>query len=171
MSPLRLYQVGKDAPAIALSRMELFPENPLFPAHLPYPNHRTLLPLRRHVAGKYPLCGKLPIGLLVFLVYKRTMNGTDNATRSHTMSRKFSLQSFRRHLQPFCKAMTWRAVGAADTFVLAYFVTGRTDVAASMIGIGMISHTILYVAHEKAWSISRVTRFFEVRGSEIKSGH
>ena len=56
--------------------------------------------------------------------------------------------SRRRHI---LKALSWRAVGTIDTFLLAWFLTGEMAWGASIGGLELITKTILYYAHERAW--------------------
>jgi len=50
------------------------------------------------------------------------------------------------------KAITWRLIATLDTFVIAWFITGEVIVAASIIGIEVITKFALYYFHERAWS-------------------
>ena len=49
------------------------------------------------------------------------------------------------------KAFTWRLIGTAEVFVIAYFTTGHVETAGPIAGFTAISSTILYVVHEYAW--------------------
>ena len=49
------------------------------------------------------------------------------------------------------KAATWRVVGAIDTFVLAWLVTGHPVAAASVVGLEVFTKSALYFGHERAW--------------------
>lgn len=66
----------------------------------------------------------------------------------------------RKLIQPFAKAVTWKMVGAVDTAVIAYFVTGNLGVVESLIGFGLVTHTVLYIAHERVWAMESVSRVF-----------
>tara|TARA_R110002020_G_scaffold180072_1_gene373976 strand:- start:5710 stop:5919 length:210 start_codon:yes stop_codon:yes gene_type:complete len=50
------------------------------------------------------------------------------------------------------KAITWRTIATLDTFLIAWFITGEVIVAASIIGIEVITKFVLYYFHERAWS-------------------
>ncbi len=50
------------------------------------------------------------------------------------------------------KAITWRIIGTADTFVIALLVTKKPVVAASIAGVEVITKTILYYLHERGWN-------------------
>lgn len=49
------------------------------------------------------------------------------------------------------KALTWRAVGTAEVFVISLVTTGHMESAGSIAGITAISSTVLYVFHEMLW--------------------
>lgn len=53
-----------------------------------------------------------------------------------------------RHI---AKALTWRAVGTMDTMLLAWLITGN-PLAGLKIGMfELVTKTILYYLHERAW--------------------
>lgn len=55
------------------------------------------------------------------------------------------------HVFAISKAISWRIVGSTDTFLIALFVTRSLGVSAS-IGIAeLVTKTILYYLHERAW--------------------
>ena len=54
----------------------------------------------------------------------------------------------KRHL---AKAVTWRVVGSADTFLLGWFITGSIKMGASLSILETITKTVLYYLHERAW--------------------
>ena len=49
------------------------------------------------------------------------------------------------------KAITWRVIGTADTFVISYFITHKAVTAASIAGFEVLTKTILYYFHERGW--------------------
>lgn len=49
------------------------------------------------------------------------------------------------------KAISWRIIGTADTFILSYFITHKPITAASIAGLEVITKTILYYLHERGW--------------------
>lgn len=49
------------------------------------------------------------------------------------------------------KALTWRLVGTLDTFLLAWWLTGSIEFGATFSGIEVITKTVLYYLHERAW--------------------
>ncbi len=50
------------------------------------------------------------------------------------------------------KAITWRIIGTADTFVLAWFITKEPVTAGTIAGFEVITKTILYYFHERGWN-------------------
>ena len=56
------------------------------------------------------------------------------------------------HLRSVAKAFSWRVIGTLDTFVISYILTGQFDIAASIGLIEVVTKTILYYAHERAWN-------------------
>ena len=50
------------------------------------------------------------------------------------------------------KAISWRTLGTLDTMLISYFVT-RSPLAAVSIGaFELITKTLLYYFHERAWN-------------------
>ena len=58
------------------------------------------------------------------------------------------------HFKSIAKAITWRVLGAADTFVLSFLVTGKATAACGIVGFELLSKSVLYYGHERAWEIS-----------------
>jgi uncharacterized membrane protein len=58
------------------------------------------------------------------------------------------------HFKSVAKAITWRVLGAADTFVLSFFVTGKATAAVGIVGFELLTKSVLYYGHERAWEIS-----------------
>jgi uncharacterized membrane protein len=59
------------------------------------------------------------------------------------------------HLNSITKAFTWRAVGAIDTFFLAYLITGHAGAASSIMGLEVFTKSFLYYSHERVWATGR----------------
>jgi uncharacterized membrane protein len=64
------------------------------------------------------------------------------------------------HLVSAVKAVSWRIVGAVDTFVLSFLVTGKMSAAVGIVGFEVITKSVLYYGHERIWSIPSLTRLF-----------
>lgn len=56
--------------------------------------------------------------------------------------------SHKRHV---AKAITWRIVGTVDTFLLGWLITGSVELGAAIGGFEIITKTVLYYLHERAW--------------------
>ena len=54
----------------------------------------------------------------------------------------------RRHL---AKAITWRIVGSIDTMLLGWLLTGDPVIGASLSALEILTKTVLYYIHERAW--------------------
>ena len=52
------------------------------------------------------------------------------------------------------KAVSWRALGSADTFVLSWVITGSPLAAGSIATAETFTKVVLYYLHERAWSLS-----------------
>lgn len=50
------------------------------------------------------------------------------------------------------KAISWRIVGSTAAIVIAYAVTGSLVISSTIGIIHLISNTILYYFHERAWN-------------------
>lgn len=55
------------------------------------------------------------------------------------------------HLRTIVKSLTWRAGGLAMTFGIAWAVTRRLDVAASIGAADTVVKVFAYYAHERLW--------------------
>jgi uncharacterized membrane protein len=51
------------------------------------------------------------------------------------------------------KALSWRALGTLDTFMLGYIVTGHWSVAAGIASFEVFTKTALYYLHERGWDL------------------
>ena len=49
------------------------------------------------------------------------------------------------------KAVSWRATGSVDTFILAYLFTGHVKVAAAISTTEIATKIVLYFGHERLW--------------------
>ena len=50
------------------------------------------------------------------------------------------------------KAITWRAVGTADTFVISFLITKEPVIAGAIASFEIITKTVLYYFHERGWN-------------------
>lgn len=56
--------------------------------------------------------------------------------------------SYKRHI---AKTLSWRILGTLDTFILSWVLTGDVELGAAIGGAEVITKTILYFFHERAW--------------------
>lgn len=54
-------------------------------------------------------------------------------------------------VKSFLKSVSWRILGTIDTMIISYFVTGKITMAVSIGSVEVITKTILYYFHERAW--------------------
>ncbi len=50
------------------------------------------------------------------------------------------------------KTISWRTTGTLDTFIVAYFITGKIGLAASISGVEVFTKMFLYYWHERVWN-------------------
>jgi len=55
------------------------------------------------------------------------------------------------HLHSVLKGISWRVVGALDTFLISLLITGRLLVSGSIGGTELITKIGLYYLHERLW--------------------
>jgi uncharacterized membrane protein len=63
------------------------------------------------------------------------------------------------HLKSLAKAVSWRAIGAVNTFALAFFITGHAGAASTIMGAEALTKSFLYYAHERAWETGWFLKF------------
>jgi sulfate adenylyltransferase large subunit len=56
------------------------------------------------------------------------------------------------HARSIAKAISWRATGSLDTFVIAGLVTGSSTMAGGVALAEVLTKAILYYAHERVWA-------------------
>lgn len=59
---------------------------------------------------------------------------------------------YERKRRSIVKAMSWRATGTIDTFIISFLVTGKFQFALTISGIEVITKFILYFVHERLWN-------------------
>lgn len=50
------------------------------------------------------------------------------------------------------KAITWRITGTVDTFFLAWIITGKPALAATLSSVEVVTKMFLYYVHERTWT-------------------
>ena len=54
----------------------------------------------------------------------------------------------KRHI---AKTITWRIVGTLDTIILSWSLTGNLKVGMAIGGVEVLTKSLLYFLHERAW--------------------
>jgi len=62
-------------------------------------------------------------------------------------------------IKPFAKAVSWRVFSTVDTVVVAYVFVGDLSALGSMLGLSVITHTVLFMIHEQFWTIRPLARW------------
>lgn len=89
----------------------------------------------------------------VLLKQRKIIPKDDNANTPHVIVRSD------KPVKSFLKSVSWRLVGTLDTMIISYFVTGRITMAVSIGSVEVITKTILYYCHERAWIHIHKIRF------------
>ncbi|CDX31112.1 DUF2061 domain-containing protein [Mesorhizobium sp. WSM4935] len=55
------------------------------------------------------------------------------------------------HSRSFAKALSWRATGTIDTMIISLVVTGSVKLAATIGLTEVVTKSLLYYLHERAW--------------------
>lgn len=69
-------------------------------------------------------------------------------------------------MKAVAKAITWRLIGAVDTFLVAavttFVATGTANlaVATGVVGFEIVTKTVLYYFHERVWEWKALTKMF-----------
>jgi sulfate adenylyltransferase large subunit len=61
------------------------------------------------------------------------------------------IRSNESHARSIAKAASWRMTGSLDTFMIATFVTGNAKMAGAVALTEILTKTLLYYFHERAW--------------------
>jgi sulfate adenylyltransferase large subunit len=57
------------------------------------------------------------------------------------------------HGRSIAKAISWRATGSLDTFLVAMLVTGNANIAGSVAVAEILTKMFIYYLHERAWAL------------------
>ncbi len=57
------------------------------------------------------------------------------------------------HHRSIAKAISWRATGSVDTFIISYILTGHLKIAGSIAATEIMTKVALYYFHERIWAI------------------
>ena len=73
--------------------------------------------------------------------------------------------AIKSHLKSIAKAISWRVIGAVDTFAIAYLMTGKTSAAVGVVGFEVLTKSLWYYLHERAWERPAMVRVFAAQTS------
>ena len=62
------------------------------------------------------------------------------------------------HARSVAKAVSWRAIGTVDTFVISWLITGTAALAGGIAATEVFTKVVLFYLHERAWSLFRWDR-------------
>jgi sulfate adenylyltransferase large subunit len=57
------------------------------------------------------------------------------------------------HARSFVKAVSWRATGSLDTFVVTFVISGSTKLAGSVALTEILTKILIYYGHERIWAL------------------
>ncbi len=57
------------------------------------------------------------------------------------------------HARSLAKAVSWRATGSLDTFVVTFVITGNTKIAGSVAVTEILTKVLIYYGHERIWAL------------------
>ena len=84
---------------------------------------------------------------VLYVLHERAWHRVDAGRK---MSEEGGLHE--HHGRSVMKAFTWRAVGALDTFVISFIITGHPVVSLSISGAELFTKVGIYYLHERAWA-------------------
>jgi sulfate adenylyltransferase subunit 1 (EFTu-like GTPase family)/uncharacterized membrane protein len=56
------------------------------------------------------------------------------------------------HGRSLAKAVSWRATGSLDTFIVAFVITGSPKIAGSVAVTEILTKILIYYCHERVWA-------------------
>ncbi|WP_135465974.1 DUF2061 domain-containing protein [Crenalkalicoccus roseus] len=56
------------------------------------------------------------------------------------------------HRRSLVKAISWRATGTADTFLISWLITGKPLLAGGIAATEVVTKIGLFYLHERAWA-------------------
>jgi sulfate adenylyltransferase large subunit len=64
-----------------------------------------------------------------------------------------AIRTSESHVRSIAKAISWRATGSLDTFLVAIVVTGSVHLAGSVALAEILTKTFIYYLHERLWTL------------------
>lgn len=65
---------------------------------------------------------------------------------------RFGLDGQEGHRRSLLKAVSWRATGTLDTFLLSWLLTGHLASAGAIAATEVLTKVVLYYVHERVWA-------------------
>ncbi len=84
---------------------------------------------------------------------ERTAPNSQPAATATRRGWRWPMQAGESHARSLVKAISWRATGSLDTFVLSWLITGNKGIAASIAGTEIITKILIYYFHERVWAV------------------
>lgn len=78
-----------------------------------------------------------------------------DAVLPQTARKSRSKKAGDNHLFSLLKSISWRIVGTIDTMLIAYFVTGKVQMALSIGFVEVFTKLTLYYLHERIWVLAK----------------
>ena len=79
-----------------------------------------------------------------------TLRGKSKATMAPAKKRSRWTET---HARSLAKAVSWRATGSLDTFIVAFVITRSPKIAVSVALTEIITKILIYYFHERAWAL------------------
>lgn len=57
-----------------------------------------------------------------------------------------------KHARSVAKAISWRATGTVDTFLISFVLSGSVKLAGGIASVEVITKMVLYYVHERVWT-------------------
>ena len=67
----------------------------------------------------------------------------------------FLFRGHEQHSRSLVKAVSWRALGSIDTFLLSWLFTSSAKAAGAIASTEVLTKIFLYYFHERIWSAIR----------------
>ena len=90
-------------------------------------------------------CDTVALGIIEAV--ESSAAGTGKARLLHLIGARES------HVRSVSKAISWRATGSLDTFLIAALITGNLKLAGGVALSEVLTKTALYYLHERAWAL------------------
>jgi sulfate adenylyltransferase subunit 1 (EFTu-like GTPase family)/uncharacterized membrane protein len=76
-----------------------------------------------------------------------------NRARRQVTLKEF-IHATETHSRSIAKAISWRATGSLDTFIVAVVITGSSKLAGSVAFAEIVTKTFFYYFHERIWALT-----------------